>query len=530
MHRKKCKVKHSFFKRSRRIVNISKVFCVLLTVVLVLTSVPVYAYVQDDSSNDDVVLSEDKEEKEVEEPSSLLSDRLREKLEVKSSSRSGLGRLFSRFFEGFSGSGSLGFFDRIRNVFGFSSEDGGSDSGKGDDSVGSSNNVDTGFSSDDEGNDDDDDDDDDVGGSSKDEGDGVYLLTDDVMFDENPSGNPAKEEDNYDDEDVGDVGDYTIVPESGHISIMGNGSIELDTTLNVDDEFFVTLIGKMFLSTGIESVDFFWNLTSGYFEVDAMGFVEDGEGFVQFIDFTVEISWANPEMFDMISFSVGFLSFDACGHLVLSQGLNEGFLDFEGVFKLRDLGFSVSFVDMLDVSVSMSVSVYLQESADVYLVWDESGFLLDASVSFDTWGELYVSVSDLFLEFEGIVVSADLILVGGSGSFSIVFDNEAEVVSEVDYSRFDFDEQGGDDGDGDVSPPGVIDGHEGHEPGDFNVGDAEEIEEFSEGFTNGSSSIDDIIDNMTGPPGLPAGIKDVNISIDGVSVPVSYTHLRAHET
>jgi len=122
----------------------------------------------------------------------------------------------------------LPFFQRLLERF--DDSDGDSDN-TGDDDIGGDDAGDTG--------------DDDIGGD--DAGD---------TGDDDIGGDDTFGDDTDDDDKDGNV---VIVPESGHIALGGNGYIELDTILDINGTWLVTLQGAMYLSTGIESVDIWWN-------------------------------------------------------------------------------------------------------------------------------------------------------------------------------------------------------------------------------------------------------------------------------
>ncbi len=198
----------------------------------------------------------------------------------------------------------------------------------------------------------------------------------------------------------------TVVPESGHIIFMGQGSMELDMILDINGTV-VTITGSLFIGPDISSVDLLWNLSRGYFEITC-------DGYFEFSDLYLNID-------DKIVFVTDSIILDANGHVMVDQGGYEGDLYLDGILALSGLSFDINFDEIMGVNISMTGSFDFSsyaEANDLTISWGEYG--ISASGSFVSGSEL--NIMDFSLEFEDILVNASLITLYSSAVFDFIED------------------------------------------------------------------------------------------------------------
>ncbi len=196
--------------------------------------------------------------------------------------------------------------------------------------------------------------------------------------------------------------DVTIVAESGHLSFEVNGYSIVDTTLDINGTL-VTLSGILYLHTGVESLHIWWNLSSGFFKIDATAFSEDGDPFIELEDFLISIKYNNSDSDDEISFSVGYLKIDAMGLILIDENGSQGVVDLDGIFEFTDIGVSITSLDLGNFTISAgSFGFSAGFDGDIFVSWDASGFIIDGVVDAYAGGSTSAILSledfDLYLE------------------------------------------------------------------------------------------------------------------------------------
>jgi len=221
----------------------------------------------------------------------------------------------------------------------------------------------------------------------------------------------------YGTEENGDVGesgytsndDVEIFPEAGHIRIRGNGTLIINTTLDIERKWLVKLQGKLFLSTDAEAIHIWWNLSTGFLKINASSFSQDGSPYFTLEDFLIEIKENNTGDENKITFTVGSLSIDASACIILNQNLTEGSVDFSGIFELSNFNFSVSSFEYNNATISGTVSLSAGLEGDLSIEWSETDFTIDGVIS----GELYLDILDFSLIHSNFSFEADRIKLYG---------------------------------------------------------------------------------------------------------------------
>ena len=217
-----------------------------------------------------------------------------------------------------------------------------------------------------------------------------------------------------------------MLPETGHISIISEGEMMLDTSLNINNEFLVTLQGNLFMDTNMESLDIWWNLSSGYFEINAATYGSGENQHFRFEDFLIRIEELNVDNPGVLSLSIGVLGIDAAGNIVISQQGDEGSLSVAGMLTFIDVEVSATDFMTNDFTFSGSVEVSVAFTGDVCLSWNESGISVPGDDT-QLGAGVYFSVEDLFFESNSIKrVTADQLTIGAGGYLFVGDTVEAE--------------------------------------------------------------------------------------------------------
>lgn len=205
----------------------------------------------------------------------------------------------------------------------------------------------------------------------------------------------------------------TVVPEAGHIAIMGTGEMSIDTTLDINGTILVTLQGSLYMDTNMESIDIWWNLSSGYFEINADA-LSDGEPF-ELHNFLIDIrdNNSNPRI---LTLNIGFLSADAGGHILIEDNMAIGSLNLNGVFQIQDVNVSAIDLPFGDLTLAGSIDFYAEIGADDLTVsWNETMIAVDGSAIAD--GNISIKISDFYLsadlgviQFESLDIYGDILL------------------------------------------------------------------------------------------------------------------------
>ena len=206
-----------------------------------------------------------------------------------------------------------------------------------------------------------------------------------------------------------------MLPETGHISILSEGEMMLDTSLNINNEFLVTLQGNLFMDTNMESLDIWWNLSSGYFEINASVSSSGEDQHFRLENFLIEIEEIGSGDYSKLSFSIGYISIDASGHIVIFENGDKGSLALGGMLSFDDIEVSATNFLYDDFTLSGSVDLSVAFTGDFCISWNESGISIPGDDP-EFGAGVYVSVEDLFFEnsdYEKITVNQIIISAGG---------------------------------------------------------------------------------------------------------------------
>ena len=124
----------------------------------------------------------------------------------------------------------------------------------------------------------------------------------------------------------------TIVPESGHILIVGSGYIQLNTTLNINGTL-VTLNGLVYLNSTISYLHIWWNLTTGFLKINTSSESTDEEDDFKLIDFSLEIKDSDGTL----AFYFNFISMYGESCIELNNNAQTGSLSFDGNLKIGSI-------------------------------------------------------------------------------------------------------------------------------------------------------------------------------------------------
>jgi len=213
-----------------------------------------------------------------------------------------------------------------------------------------------------------------------------------------------------------------------HISIGGNGYVNVNqiyylnnTNSSDNSQIVVTLKGIAYLETGIETIDIWWDLAAGYLKINATAFSHDGSPFFQLKNFTIEIQAKNSSGNDsnnVIRFSIGLITIDAGGCLILSNRGAEGSLSFMGIFEINDVEIVALAPNLGNFTMSLNLTAKI--TGDIQVSWGESGVKISGNAIGTGSGGLVIT--DLHLNIESLSVAAGIEYLSISqGRFNISF-------------------------------------------------------------------------------------------------------------
>ncbi len=215
----------------------------------------------------------------------------------------------------------------------------------------------------------------------------------------------------------------TILPESGHIMISGNGYIQLNTTLNINGTF-VTLIGTVYLHTNIDGIHIWWNLTTGFFKINATSLNSDDVEDIKLIDFYIEIEDTNSDPVNVLSFYFNFFSMDGASCLVLNDSGQKGSLTLNGTLNVGNINGYVSINNWQNITIKgvFYADNYKKIKGDFFVEWD----ITQQQPLFSIYGNLtnvaerFFNIDDLIFEIKDtIYVSAEKINFSSSSCIKI---------------------------------------------------------------------------------------------------------------
>jgi hypothetical protein len=224
----------------------------------------------------------------------------------------------------------------------------------------------------------------------------------------------------------------TILPESGHIMIMGNGYLQINTTLNINGTL-VTLNGTVYLDKTVLHI--WWNLTTGFFKINISSFNSDTTAETKLIDFFLEIKdpTVNPE--DKITFYFNFVSMKGESCITLETQAKKGSIDFNGNIKIGSISGQISINNLKNVTLqgSFYADNYKEIQGEAYIEWD----FTEDTPSVLLYGNLtrdavrYLNIEDLLFEIQDIFcLSIQKINFSGNGHIEIgediIIDSELE--------------------------------------------------------------------------------------------------------
>ena len=235
---------------------------------------------------------------------------------------------------------------------------------------------------------------------------------------EDPANGGEVEDGNNDGSSAEEGENIVVVPESGHIALIGSGYMELNTTLDINGSVFVTLIGSLYMHTNMDSIDVWWNLSTGFLEINASASSEEENPFFQLEDFIIEIQAndSSNDADDTIGFHIGLLSANASAHLILSQGITEGSLEFDGIFKLQDFNITTSELSFGNFTISGSLDFSAGLTGDFLVSWNESQVFMDGGLEASASTSAHLLLSDFYLDIEQVAITVEignLSLLGG---------------------------------------------------------------------------------------------------------------------
>ncbi len=208
-------------------------------------------------------------------------------------------------------------------------------------------------------------------------------------------------------------GDATIVPESGHIAIGGNGYIVINTTLDIDG-VLVTLIGTIYLQTGTESLHIWWNLTTGYLKINATSFTHDGTQEFSLVDFYLKIEDPNTTPNNIIIFDFNHFSIDGPGALILNHQGEQGNIILCGNLKVGEINGQINLNNFQNATIQGTFysGKYKEITGEANIEWDLTGdtpyVYVSGNMTRDS--QRQINIDDLIFDIENTIsISADKI-------------------------------------------------------------------------------------------------------------------------
>lgn len=217
-----------------------------------------------------------------------------------------------------------------------------------------------------------------------------------------------------------------VFPDAGHIAIIAQGEMQLDTTLNIDNNILITLRGSLYMDTNMESLDIWWNLSTGYFKINATTSSSDENQHFKLENFLIEIKEIGGADSQKLSFSIGYIDIYANGHFIVMNQGNEGSLNLVGMISFNDVHISAENFVYEDFTFAASIDVSVGLFGGISLSWNESGLRIPGDDS-QLGAGFHVSVEDLLFESPSFgKVTADQIIISAGGYVFIGDTIEAE--------------------------------------------------------------------------------------------------------
>ncbi|RLF60895.1 MAG: hypothetical protein DRN25_01635, partial [Thermoplasmata archaeon] len=205
-----------------------------------------------------------------------------------------------------------------------------------------------------------------------------------------------------------------VIPESGHLKISGNVSIEIYNGMFYIENHTILLSGKFYLTSEDDSIDIWWDLSrpffkingSRHFKIENLYFDVDGK-------LTVKIN--------------SILVINSEGYFMIDRSTRGGSISFSGVRKLS--GVSVN-IDTQKGNVTFSGSfdlTMLSQSKDFSISWNEKGFLAGGSYT----SQQRLNIRDLYLMYGDYEISASLVSIGSTVSLEFKDINETTALCSI---------------------------------------------------------------------------------------------------
>ncbi|HEC94537.1 MAG TPA: hypothetical protein ENI45_01055, partial [Thermoplasmatales archaeon] len=205
---------------------------------------------------------------------------------------------------------------------------------------------------------------------------------------------------------------FIKIPESGHMQISGNISIEIPNGMLEIDNHTILLSGMFYLESENDTVDIWWNISRGFFKINGSR------------HFEIENLYFDVDGKLVVTLS-SLIIIDAQGYFTIDRFGDEGGLFFNGVRELE--GLSVD-IDVQRGSVTLSGSFDLStisQAKDLRIYWGKDGFSTGGSYN----GETHLDIHDFHLVYSDFDVYAGLVSFYSSADFKFTESDETTLCS-----------------------------------------------------------------------------------------------------
>ncbi|HID25049.1 MAG TPA: hypothetical protein EYP23_01090, partial [Thermoplasmata archaeon] len=207
-----------------------------------------------------------------------------------------------------------------------------------------------------------------------------------------------------------------VIPESGHLQITGNISIEIANGMFYVDNHTILLSGKFHLESKDDSVDIWWNLTQGFFKINGSRHFE-----IENLYFDVD---------GKLVVKINSLIIDGQGYFTINRFGDERGLFLNGVRELESLSVSIDVerenIPLKYLSGSFNLSS-VNQANEFSIQWGKNGFSADGFYT----GNTHLDIYDFCLIHKKFRIYADLVSFYNTADFEFIQAGETTLCSIV---------------------------------------------------------------------------------------------------
>ncbi|MEF8879144.1 MAG: PKD domain-containing protein [Candidatus Thermoplasmatota archaeon] len=244
------------------------------------------------------------------------------------------------------------------------------------------------------------------------------------------AGNEGEKSDSVSGTPTESTEDATVMPESGHIAIGGNGYLQVNTTLDINGTL-VTLNGTVFLQTGTEFIHIWWNTTTGFFKINATGFTQDDSEEFDLIDFYLKIEDTNNNPSDIITLYFNHFSMDGPGSFMIDRQGQQGEITLNGELKVGEINGQINLNDFKNLTIQGTFYSGKHKNiiGDATIEWDCTGDKPQVNVygNMTRNTERQINIDNLVFEVENTVYASAEKISFSSDTFIEIGDGYIDV-------------------------------------------------------------------------------------------------------